>query len=68
MLFGTDGYPYSDSLGWAESTWIASRNGREALGLALTGMLADGEISRGRAQAIATEVLRSTALSLYPEL
>ncbi len=66
VLFATDGYPFSDALGWEEATWIASRNGREALGLALTGMLADQEISRPRAEAIATEVLRSTALSLYP--
>ena len=67
VLFGTDGYPYSDALGWEESTWLASRNGREALGLALTGMLHDGEISRPRAEAIAQEVLRTNALSLYPK-
>ena len=66
VLFATDGYPYSDALGWEESTWIASRNARVALGLALTGMLADKEITRPRAEAIATQVLRSTALSLYP--
>ena len=66
VLFGTDGYPYSDAMGWEESTWIASRNAREALGLALTGMLADHEITRPRAEAIAQQVLRSTALSLYP--
>ena len=66
VLFGTDGYPFSDALGWEEATWIASRNGREALGLALTGMLVDHEISRARAEAIANGVLRSNALSLYP--
>lgn len=65
VMFGTDGYPYSDTMGWEESTWIASHNGREALGLALTGMLADGEVSRARADAIAKEVLRDTAESLY---
>lgn len=67
VMFGTDGYPYSDAMGWEESTWIASRNGREALGLALTGMLDDGEISRARAEAIAREVMRNTAESLYSE-
>ncbi|HTX75802.1 MAG TPA: amidohydrolase family protein [Terracidiphilus sp.] len=65
ILFGTDGYPYSDSMGWEESTWIASHNGREALGIALTGMLRDDELSRARANAIATEVLRTTAEHLY---
>ena len=66
VLFATDGYPYSDALGWEEATWIASHVGREALGLALTGMLRDGEISHARAEVIARDVLRNTALSLYP--
>ncbi len=65
VLFGTDGYPYTDWLGWEESTWIASRNARQALGLALTGMVEDGEISRGRAREIAEEVMRGNAVGLY---
>jgi predicted TIM-barrel fold metal-dependent hydrolase len=65
VLFGTDGYPFSASMGWEESTWIASHNARQALGLALTGMMRDGEISRARAEAIANDVLHATAESLY---
>ena len=65
VLFGTDAYPYSDAMGWEESDWMAARNGRAALGLALTGMMRDGEISRERAEAIAREVLRGTAATLY---
>ena len=65
VMFGTDGYPYSDAMGWEESTWLAARTGREALGLALTGMLRDGEISRARAEAIAREVMGGTAVGLY---
>lgn len=65
VLFGTDGYPYTDTLDWPESTWIASRNAREALGLALTGMVSDGEISKARAIEIARRVLRGNAASLY---
>jgi predicted TIM-barrel fold metal-dependent hydrolase len=67
VMFGTDGYPLSDAMGWEESTWIANRNGREALGLALTGMLKDSEISRARAEAIAQAVLRNTAAALYED-
>jgi len=52
-------------MGWEEATWIASRNAREALGLALTGMMHDGEVSRARAEEIAQQVLRKTAESLY---
>jgi len=65
VMFGTDGYPFSDSMGWEEATWIASRNAREALGLALTGMLRDGEIDGKRAADIARMVLRGTAAQLY---
>jgi uncharacterized protein len=65
VLFGTDGYPYTDTLGWPESTWIASRDARQALGIALTGMLADGEISKARALVLARLVLRGNAEALY---
>ena len=65
VLFGTDGYPFSDALGWEESTWIASRTARDALGLALTGMVHDGEISVSLAEQIARDVLRGTAVKLY---
>ena len=65
VLFGSDGYPLSEAEGWEESTWIASHNGRQALALALTGMVQDGEITRPRALVIADEVLRGTATKLY---
>jgi len=65
VLFGTDGYPYSDALGWPEATWIANRNARQALGIALTGMFGDGEISKSRAGELARMVLRGNAQALY---
>jgi predicted TIM-barrel fold metal-dependent hydrolase len=65
VLFGTDGYPYSDPLGWEESTWISSRTARQALVIALTGMLRDGEITRDRALELARMVLRDNARKLY---
>ena len=65
VLYGTDGYPFTTSLGWEESTWIANGNARHALAIALTGMLRDGEISREQAEAIAKEVLRGSAEKLY---
>ena len=65
VMFGTDGYPFSESTGWEEAAWIADHNAREALGLALTGMMRDGEISRERAEAIAQMVMRGTAAGLY---
>lgn len=65
VLFGTDGYPLSEAAGWEETTWIANRDGRQALALALTGMVKDGEITRSRASAIAKDVLGGTAAALY---
>ena len=65
VLYATDGYPYSDFLGWEESLWIANANARAALGIALTGMMRDGEIDRARAKAIAEMVLRGNAVKLY---
>ena len=64
-MFATDGYPYSSAMGWEESTWLAARNGRRALGLALTGMERDGEITPERAAQLARMVLRENAAGLY---
>ena len=65
VLFATDAYPYSEQMGWEESLWVASRNGREALGRALTGMMRDGEITHQRAVELAKMVLRDNARTLY---
>lgn len=65
VMFGTDAYPYSDEIGWEESLVAASRNGRKALAIALTGMLRDGEITRQRASELARLVLRDNAKKLY---
>lgn len=65
VLYATDGYPFSDSLGWEEAAFIANRNIRQALGIALTGMLRDREITRDQAAAIARGVLHDNAAKLY---
>jgi uncharacterized protein len=65
VLFATDAYPYSEEMGWEQSGWIASSTGRQALGLALTGMLNDGEITRDRAFELAHMVLHNNAAKLY---
>jgi len=71
VLFGTDAY--SEELtgataplaGWEEKTWLATRTSREALAIALTGMIRDGEINRAQAREIARLVLRGNAERLY---
>jgi len=65
VMFGTDAYPFSPELGWEEAGMVGSRNGRQALAMALTGMLRDGSITRERALELARMVLRENARKLY---
>jgi uncharacterized protein len=65
ILYATDAYPYSSSMGWEEAAWIANHNIRESLGIALTGMIRDNEISPTRATELAHMVLHHNAESLY---
>ncbi len=65
ILYATDAYPYSSAMGWEEAAWIANRNIRESLGIALTGMLRDRQITPAHAAELARMVLRGNAESLY---
>ena len=66
ILFGTDLWPTgSAELDWEEIGWQANDTARRALGIALTGMLRDGEITRAQAVAYARDVLRGNAEKLY---
>jgi predicted TIM-barrel fold metal-dependent hydrolase len=65
VMFGTDAYPYIPEMGWEESGWMAAKTGRQALAIALTGMVRDGEITRARASELARMVLRENARALY---
>jgi predicted TIM-barrel fold metal-dependent hydrolase len=65
VLFATDAFALTPEVGWEEVGWLSARTGRAALALALTGMLRDGEITRGRASELARMVLRENAARLY---
>ena len=65
VLFATDAYPFSEEMYWEEAAWVSVTTGREALGLALTEMMHDGEITRDRAVELARMVLRDNARKLY---
>ena len=65
VLFGTDLYPGSGAYDWEEIGWQTSQTARQALGIALTAMLEDGEITIARANEIARLVLRGNAIKLY---
>ena len=65
VLFGTDLSPGTPSIDWEEIGWQTANAAREALAIALTGMMQDGEISRARAVEIAQMVMRENARRLY---
>jgi len=65
VLFGTDSFGMTPSVGWEELAWLETRGARRALGIALTEMLRDGEIDRPRAEQLARMVMRENALKLY---
>ena len=65
VLYGTDAYPYSSSMGWEEAAYIANQNIRTSLGIALTGMMQDKQITEPQAENLARMVLRNNAQSLY---
>ena len=60
VLFGTDAFG-----AWDIQTWLGTETARRALGAALTGMMRDGDITRARAQELATMVMRTNAGTLY---
>ncbi|HEV2118076.1 MAG TPA: amidohydrolase family protein, partial [Terriglobales bacterium] len=66
VMFGTDLYPGTSSeYDWDSIGYMIATTGRKALGLALTGMMQDGEISRARAVQLAHMVLFDNAAKLY---
>jgi uncharacterized protein len=65
VLFGTDLSPGTPEIDWEEIGWQTTESAREALAIALTGMMDDNEITRDRALEIARMVMRGNALKLY---
>ena len=65
VLFGTDAFSFGPAVDWGEVAWLSNTSARQALALALTGMMNDGEISREHAVELARMVLRENAGKLY---
>jgi len=65
ILFGTDAFSFGPEVDWGETAWLSNTTARQALALALTGMMNDGEINRERALALARMVLHDNAARLY---
>jgi uncharacterized protein len=65
ILFGTDAFSFGQEVDWPEVAWLSNTSARQALALALTGMMNDHEITRARALELAKMVLRDNAIKLY---
>jgi len=65
VLYGTDLAPGPPEIDWEEVGWVENQTARQALAIALTGMLNDGEITRQQASATLQMVLHDTAAKLY---
>jgi predicted TIM-barrel fold metal-dependent hydrolase len=65
VLFGTDLFPNTPEIDWEEVGWQTAQSSRQALAIALTGMIQDNEISRDRALQLAHMVLHDNAAKLY---
>lgn len=65
VLFGTDAFSFGPEVDWGEVAWLSNTTARQALALALTGMMSDGEIDRTRATELARMVLHDNAAKLY---
>ena len=65
ILFGTDAFSFGPEVDWPEVAWLSNTSARQALALALTGMMNDHEITRAQAIDLARMVLRDNAVKLY---
>jgi len=65
VLFGTDAFSFGPAIDWGEVAWLSNTTARQALALALTAMMNDGEITRTRASELARMILHDNAAKLY---
>lgn len=65
VLFGTDAAAFGPDMGWELAAWVGTKNARAALASALSDMVRSGEVTRARAEEIATLVMRMNASRMY---
>jgi predicted TIM-barrel fold metal-dependent hydrolase len=65
ITFGTDSFPYNETLGAEESYWLGVQSARTALAAALAEMISMGEVSETQALKMAHGYLHDNAVGLY---
>ncbi|HYK49754.1 MAG TPA: amidohydrolase family protein, partial [Terriglobales bacterium] len=65
ITFGTDSFPYNETLGAEESYWLGVQSARSALAAALAEMISEGEVSEAQALQLAHGYLHDNAVGIY---
>jgi hypothetical protein len=65
ITFGTDSFPYNETLGAEESYWLGVQSARTALAAALAEMMSEGEVSEPQALQLAHGYLHDNAVGIY---
>ena len=65
ITFGTDSFPYNETLGAEESYWLGVQSARTALAAALAEMISEGEVSEPQALQLAHGYLHDNAVAIY---
>jgi hypothetical protein len=65
ITFGTDSFPYNETLGAEESYWLGVQSARTALAAALAEMISMGEVSEAQALQMAHAYLHDNAVGIY---
>jgi hypothetical protein len=65
ITFGSDSFPYNETLGAEESYWLGVQSSRTALAAALAEMISSGEVSERRALELAHGYLHDNAVGIY---
>jgi predicted TIM-barrel fold metal-dependent hydrolase len=65
ITFGTDSFPYNETLGAEESYWLGVQSARSALAAALAEMVSEGEVNEAQALQLAHGYLHDNAVGIY---
>jgi hypothetical protein len=65
ITFGTDSFPYNETLGAEESYWLGVQSARTALAAALAEMISEGDLSEPQALQLAHGYLHDNAVAIY---
>jgi hypothetical protein len=68
MMFGSDAFPFNDTVGAEDTFWLAARSARTAIAAALAELVAEGAFTEEKALELARMYLHDNAARLYGEL